>query len=549
MANTKLADAAPGTILKIKISGAVIHFVVLQHGYPAADSGYTLLWQKSIWQNSQYGSNHNYANSTIDTLLTQTYFPAIDEPLRSMIPTVSIPYIPNGDNTSGSEMNKVLYLDRKVFILSATELGLKKQGDGTAIAYFDANNKRVVQLNGVDSRYHTRTPKNINSKAFVEMVENNGLLISGIADTTISAGIVPALCLPSESLYIDKGGNFTTESGLGNSMFIPASKLEQGVEYNFRVYPRNHQNQFQTGIDGSQLHMVVADGNEAVPDDSAPAEIIPSYTGNSQIFGDGYKGYIELYDSGVLTFNTDAIVDIFLVGGGGAGGNYVQETGDSYPEITGGAGGGGGYTKTIRNLSYTANEEIPVTIGAGGVSGAGGATHVGEHSANGGARGTTAYTNCTGGAGGSGGGAGGTYGGGNGGAGGSNGSNGGDSTYYGTNLGGTGQGTSTYEFMDTQLRLFAGGGGGGGGINNDSEDSSFDRYGSGGAGGSGGGGKGGNARYADAAAGTPNTGGGGGGAGSRGNPNQGAAGGSGIAIIRWGDWSTSDTGSSSGGAN
>lgn len=251
-------------------------------------------------------------------------------------------------------------------------------------------------------------------------------------------------------------------------------------------------------------------------------EVVPTYTGSSQIFGDGEKGYIEMYDSGVLTFNIDAMVSMFLVGGGGGGAG----TRDS----SGAGGGGGGYTKTLQNIQFTKNTPYTVTIGAGGGSqAAGGATSIDEYTVNGGAGGTLR----NGGAGGSGGGCGSvrtnlTT---RGGKGGSNGSNGetAASSYV---SGGAGQGSTTYEFLDSQLRLFSGGGGGGG----------ADAYGSAGAGGTGGDGGGGNGASGSASssptAGTTNTGGGGGGAGGD-SSKAGASGGSGIAIVRWGDWSAS----------
>ena len=107
-----------------------------------------------------------------------------------------------------------------------------------------------------------------------------------------------------------------------------------------------------------------------------------------------------------------------------------------------------------------------------------------------------------------------------GGNGGSNGSNGGSSYLYG---GGTGQGTTTREFGESEGTLYSGGGGGG--IN-------------GGFGGPGGGGNGASVIHFDnqtiynaGTAGQAGTGGGGGG-GNNGGGEQ--PGGSGIAIIRWG---------------
>lgn len=287
------------------------------------------------------------------------------------------------------------------------------------------------------------------------------------------------------------------------------------------------------GETGNTLAFVAAGGGGGV------SGIAPSYTGNSQIFGDGSKGYIECYSSGILTFNKDVTVDIFLVGGGGGGFSSSQSPG--------GPGGGGGYTRTARNLQATAGTEYPVTIGAGGSAGSpgtsGGTTTAFELSANGGGTGSMpmSQANTTiGGSGGCGGGAGSVYSIGPGGAGGENGGDGGQSTNGSyVSLGGTGQGTSTYEFMDSQLRLFAGGGGGGGGYMGSTGSSSYSQ---GGAGGAGGGGNGGDYRYENSSAttngtsGQANTGGGGGGSGGGRFGKLGGAGGSGIAIIRWGDW-------------
>ena len=149
------------------------------------------------------------------------------------------------------------------------------------------------------------------------------------------------------------------------------------------------------GETGNALAFVAAGGGGGV------SGIAPSYTGNSQIFGDGSKGYIECYGSGILTFNKDVTVDIFLVGGGGGGFSSAQ--------TPGGPGGGGGYTLTSRNLSVTGGTEYPITIGAGGSAGSpgtsGGTTTAFDLSANGGTTGTMPLgtnTKTIGGAGGSG---------------------------------------------------------------------------------------------------------------------------------------------------
>lgn len=117
-------------------------------------------------------------------------------------------------------------------------------------------------MNGAPARYNTRSPY-VNAPATTAAiweVQTGGNIAT--IHTGSAFGALTAFVLDANALYVDADGFLTTESG-GTGMFIPASELEQGVEYYFRVYPRNHQNQFQTGIDGSMVKMLVQDGQEA----------------------------------------------------------------------------------------------------------------------------------------------------------------------------------------------------------------------------------------------------------------------------------------------
>ncbi|MEY8338473.1 glycine-rich domain-containing protein [Lachnospiraceae bacterium 62-35] len=270
--------------------------------------------------------------------------------------------------------------------------------------------------------------------------------------------------------------------------------------------------------------------------------------------GDLYSGYKQataatkpqgqqvFTSSGTFTVPANIYsIDVFCVGGGGAGGRYYSA---SDGKQFGGAGGGGGYTSTRKNIAVSPGQSYAVTVGSGGIqpgssydtAAPGGTSSFGSIlTANGGEIGKEGNrlsftTHPSGGAGGSGGGGGlklqydadGNFKelgiGGNGGSDGGNGGAGGTST-LGTSIitngpGGTGQGTTTRAFGDSNGTLYSGGGGG----------SSY--YTAGGQGGSGGGG---NANSAGAA----NTGGGGGGSSVRGG-NSAKSGGSGIVIVRWG---------------
>lgn len=241
------------------------------------------------------------------------------------------------------------------------------------------------------------------------------------------------------------------------------------------------------------------------------------YTGNAQLIDDGnYNWRIKFFTSGNVNFSSlgnAATLDVFCVGGGGAGTHAENDRG--------GGGGAGGYTKTYANFPVSLNVKIPIVIGAGGIN-------PGNNS--GATGGTTSFANITA--------AGGqstipvgteTVSDGNGGSGGGmrgyydtkdntlkGGTNGGNAAYtwapYGNR--GMGQGTTTREFGESSGTLYSGGGSG---ANRGGDTTVI-------AGGAGGGGDGG-----PGTAGGTNTGGGGGGAAAE---SGGGAGGSGIVVIR-----------------
>ena len=225
-----------------------------------------------------------------------------------------------------------------------------------------------------------------------------------------------------------------------------------------------------------------------------------TYTGQYNIRKDGV---VELLTSGTIVFLEPKVIDLFMVGGGGAGSTF------STSDQTGLAGGGGGYTRTLRRINIASNESVTVTIGAGAVfnisqqrAPEGGTTAFGSYTVKGGS--ASGWLNGDGKTGGSGGG-GGTTSSSDGGAGGYNGGNGERGGNNG-HIGGAGQGFTTREFGEPSGKLYAGGGGGGRYMASSSPVVSV-----GGAGGGGSGGWVGSSAKQEPAAGVANTGGGGGG--------------------------------------
>ncbi len=252
-----------------------------------------------------------------------------------------------------------------------------------------------------------------------------------------------------------------------------------------------------------------------------------TYTGTYNVRKDGV---VELLTSGTIVFLNPATIDLFLVGGGGAGGSGIPGA-----TLGGWGGGGGGYTTAVKAIPVSANASYSVVIGQGASGSAvddppgnGGATTFGNYSANGGksprlARASNDYTY---GADGGSGGGGGRYSLSDGGAGGSDGAKG----EAASGMGGSGQSSTTREFGEPGGKLYAAGGGGGTYIS-----AQTPVYAPGGSGGGGAGAWGAGADRTQAAgAGGANTGGGGGGGvGVGGVANLvGGSGGSGIVCFR-----------------
>lgn len=249
-----------------------------------------------------------------------------------------------------------------------------------------------------------------------------------------------------------------------------------------------------------------------------------TYTGDYVVRKDGV---VELLTSGTIVFLEPKVIDLFMVGGGGAGSTFRDY------DTAGYAGGGGGYTRTIRKFNAAANTNYTVTVGAGAVysaankgAPAGGSSAFGSFTVQGGV--SVGEANGDGKAGGSGGG-GGTTSNSDGGAGGYDGGNGERGGNNG-HIGGVGQGFTTREFGEAAGKLYAGGGGGGRYMAGNTPVISL--------GGSGGGGSGGwinanGANKQEPAAGVANTGGGGGGGAGGGAVFTGAgSGGSGVVCFR-----------------
>ena len=227
MAAGTLNEQAVGTIVKIKENDAWVNFIVLQHGYPTAGNGRTLVIREGIHSNRRWDeSSHSYVDSDIDIWLTGTYLNTIDATIKSQITAVDI------KSHTGAYPGKWNYVTRKVFLLAYTEVGFEvpdeyTKSEGTAIPYFNSNTRRIANLNGKAAIWWLRTARATYSNLYdyVWYVTAAGTAKNSDVGSSASVyGIRPAFTLPG-TLWVNEDGTVSvnTPPSAPASITVPSS--------------------------------------------------------------------------------------------------------------------------------------------------------------------------------------------------------------------------------------------------------------------------------------------------------------------------------------
>lgn len=244
-----------GTTLYIKESNQRTAFVLAKHDYEEASSklglittfpgngkGLSLLARSSktvlshVWstESASYDSHFTniYSGSTIDKWLNGEYFRTLDSSISSKIKNTNIRVSPGpktyeGDDglshtTDGSEVS---WVSRKVFLLSATELGMSSSvsgitKEGTALPNCSEMLYNIIGSSNyawTRSRCFDATPfaypeffKYNNSAVVSSSKSNNSYsTYTTISDVTKKYPVLPAFTLPA-TLEVDVNGNVLT---------------------------------------------------------------------------------------------------------------------------------------------------------------------------------------------------------------------------------------------------------------------------------------------------------------------------------------------------
>ena len=203
------SSLAVGSTVKLMEGGTAVEYLVVNQGIPSNSNLYdascdgTWLLRKDIHSERQWNSSNvnDYANSAINTWLNGDFFNSFGNVEQAAIKQVKIPYRAGG----GSDQSGANGLSCKVFLLSGYEVGFMTSDssyipvDGAKLDYFDASSsKRIAYLNGLETIWWLRSPRTDGTRR-AWCVRSIG--IPGVGDTSDSAGIRPALVLPSNALF------------------------------------------------------------------------------------------------------------------------------------------------------------------------------------------------------------------------------------------------------------------------------------------------------------------------------------------------------------
>ena len=151
--------------------------------------GGVVLVRKNIYSRSDFDSNANYPNGTLDNLIKTTIYNTMPKQLRDKMMDVSFNLYGSGDIT------------RKMFALTHTMAGFGNNNgvaEGKALKLYKSNASRVKTLDGSEAWWW------LSSLAFSGLAwivtDEGSLQISAIQPENAN-GVVPAFAIPSKSPY------------------------------------------------------------------------------------------------------------------------------------------------------------------------------------------------------------------------------------------------------------------------------------------------------------------------------------------------------------
>lgn len=207
-----VSDFDVGQSVYMNVKGVSTEFMIVHKGLPSSayDSSCDGVWllMKDIYEKREFGTTHDYANSTIHSYLNNTLLTKFDSGIQGIIKQVKIPYRP-GKGESTTISTGANGLSTKMFLLSYTEVGCsgdtKAVNEGYKLDYFSnaSNATRIAYYQGAATSWWTRSP-HTSGQYFVSYILNTGAPMNYACDS--SWGVRPAIILPHD-IQVDSNFN------------------------------------------------------------------------------------------------------------------------------------------------------------------------------------------------------------------------------------------------------------------------------------------------------------------------------------------------------
>lgn len=209
-----MSTLAVGRSVWMNVNGVRTEFIIVHQGKPSSiydDScNGTWLLMKDIYSNHEWNSDNknDYENSTIHAYLNETFLALFDTNVRGAIKQVKIPYRQGNATGNNFVMSGANGLPAKIFLLSATELGLSNRAptnEGAKLSYFSScidgdDVKRVAYLNGSTYQWWLRSPSVVAGSSSLVVTNNGGVSWYYCSNWY---GVRPALILASDTKIDD----------------------------------------------------------------------------------------------------------------------------------------------------------------------------------------------------------------------------------------------------------------------------------------------------------------------------------------------------------
>ena len=186
-----IGGLAVGTEVGIYENGILVPYIKVSGDY--GGTGRSAVMRKDIYKMDYLTTSsqqNKYINGLCDTWLNTEFFSVLDSLTQEAVEDVAIQYYKVNDSTRYTA-------NRKVFLASNTELGgASPNVEGTALPYFNSDERRIARYNGSPSRYWGRSvvPNDNNATT---MVQNTGQ-ISNANPYQNKYGVRPMFTLPHD---------------------------------------------------------------------------------------------------------------------------------------------------------------------------------------------------------------------------------------------------------------------------------------------------------------------------------------------------------------